>query len=415
MSGDPKIEVGPPPGAARGVSDDGEVSTSVEMGSWVGGELASDRGDLDEVVLGGTYRLVRVVGEGAMGRVYEAQHARIAGKRFAVKILHRELVRHQDLRERFLREAEAAALVDHPNVVGVYDVGETADGRPYLVAELLGGEDLSGRLEREGTLSVASAVHIAGQVARALAAAHARGVIHRDVKPENVFLTGDPARPTVKVLDFGISHLDRSGRRLTKIGTVIGTPWYMPPEQGRGQRVDHRADIYGLGGILYRALTGVAPHDKGDPGETLLDVLTQELVSPRVLAPAIPASLEAILLRAMARRAEDRFATMQELEQALCPYDTEGGGAPVAAPGLGAGLAAGAQATDGEPVRPTVVDIAVAGSAAGEGTPSEPDSAIAERPRATRDRLVRLAIGLAIAVLLVVLVGLVRGELVRCR
>ncbi|MBI4951125.1 MAG: serine/threonine protein kinase [Myxococcales bacterium] len=414
MSGDPKIDVGPALGAARRVTDDGEVSTSVEMGSWVGAELGSERDDLIDVVLGGTYRLLRVVGEGAMGRVYEAQHTRIAGKRFAVKILHPELVRHEDVRERFLREAEAAALVDHPNVVGVYDVGATADGCPYLVAELLAGEDLSGRLEREGTLPVARAVRIARQVAQALGAAHARGVIHRDVKPENVFLTGDPARPMVKVLDFGISHLDKSGKRLTKIGTVMGTPWYMPPEQGRGQRVDHRADIYGLGGILYRALTGVAPHDKGDPGATLLDVLTQDLVAPRVLAPALPAPLEAILLRAMARRAEDRFATMQELEEALAPYDTERGAAPAAAPGLGAGPAAGAQATDAEAVRPTIVDFAVSGSGAAEGTPPSPAAAIAERPRVTQSWLVRLALGLAILVLLVALVALVRGQLVRC-
>jgi len=258
---EPEIEKHTLLGAELRGGKDADASEEWEMGSWTGAPVATDRDNLTGVVLGGTYRMLRMLGEGAMGRVYEAQHTRIEGKRFAVKVLHPEFVDHQELRVRFHREAEAAALIDHPNAVGVYDVGETEDGRPYIVSELLAGEDLIELLQRVGTMSVASAIRVARQVAKALAAAHARGVIHRDVKPDNVFLTGDKAQPVAKVLDFGISRLEQSGKQLTKLGTVMGTPWYMTPEQGRGQRVDHRADIYGLGAILYRALTGVAPHD----------------------------------------------------------------------------------------------------------------------------------------------------------
>lgn len=339
MSDEPVIEQGPVPG-----EDDPESAT---WRSWTGAPETGAPDDLVGVVLGGTYRLTRSLGEGAMGRVYEAQHTRIEGKRFAVKVLHPELVQHAELRERFHREAEAAALLDHPNAVSVFDVGETDDGRPFIVSELLTGEDLSDLLSRVRTLSVPRAVHVVRQVAKALAAAHERGVIHRDVKPDNVFLMGDPGRPRAKVLDFGISRLDKGGKQLTKLGTVIGTPSYMPPEQGRGQRVDHRADVYGLGAILYRALTGVAPHDKGNPADTLVDVLTQELVRPRALEPRIPEAIEQLIVRAMAREPEQRFATMQAFDDALAPFDIDEQGnvaQGALAPAAGAGAAFGSSA-----------------------------------------------------------------------
>jgi serine/threonine protein kinase len=271
-------------------------------------------------LLDGSYEVLRVIGEGGMGRVYEARHTRLHTKRFAVKLLHHELARQPEVVTRFQREAEAASVLTHPNVVGVYDVNTSADGRPYIVAELLQGEDLGSYLERVGKLPVAEAVRLVRQVCRALGAAHTHGIVHRDVKPENIFLVKPNA--TVKVLDFGISKVAENSDGLTKTGTVMGTPDYMAPEQARGDRVDARADIYAVGAILYRALTGRKPFDGTDPMAILTAVLTQEPQRPSTLNAKIPLSLELIVQRTMAKLPAERFATMDALEQALAPFDS---------------------------------------------------------------------------------------------
>jgi len=284
--------------------------------------LADAPDDEDPIVgqlLDGSYEVLRVIGEGGMGRVYEARHTRLHTKRFAVKLLHHELARQPDVVTRFQREAEAASVLTHPNVVGVYDVNTSADGRPYIVAELLQGEDLGSHLDRVGKLSTVDAVHIVRQVCHALGAAHASGIVHRDVKPENVFLAGPNA--TVKVLDFGISKVLETSDGLTKTGTVMGTPDYMAPEQARGDRVDSRADIYAVGAILYRALTGRKPFEGNDAMSILTAVLTQEPERPSTLNPKIPLSLELIVQQTMAKTPSQRFATMEALEQALTPFD----------------------------------------------------------------------------------------------
>jgi tRNA A-37 threonylcarbamoyl transferase component Bud32 len=290
------------------------------------GSIIDDEEVEDELVgetLGGTYVIERVLGEGGMGRVYLAHHTRIKRKRFAIKSLHPEYVRRPDIVRRFRREAEAAAAITSDHVVGVYDVDEDHLGRPYIVAELLEGVELGDLLEQQGRLSIDRAVDLGLQLCRALTAAHDKGVVHRDMKPENVFMTGDPRRPTVKVLDFGISRLDdgsEGGTALTKAGTVMGTPAYMPPEQARGTPVDHRADIYSVGAILYRALTGQVPFDRNDPMATVAAVLTEEPPRPRSIAPEIPGGLEIAIQRAMAKDREDRFSSMQEFESALVVY-----------------------------------------------------------------------------------------------
>jgi serine/threonine protein kinase len=274
--------------------------------------------------LGDAYQVVRMVGEGGMGRVYEARHTRLGNKRFAVKMLHPEYARQPDVVARFQREAEAASGIAHPNVLDVYDVHHTEDGRPYLVGEFLEGEEFGDFLERLGKIASGLAVHIARQICQALGAAHARGVVHRDMKPENVFLTGSLGHPMVKVIDFGISKVgDAGGTALTKTGMIMGTPSYMAPEQARGEKVDHRADVYAVGGILYRALTGKKPFDSDDPSATLTRVLTEEPERPRTLEPSIPQALELVIQRAMAKEPEDRHASMAELEADLLPFDTE--------------------------------------------------------------------------------------------
>jgi serine/threonine protein kinase len=271
-------------------------------------------------VLSGTYEVLRVIGEGGMGRVYEARHSRLANKRFAIKMLHGDLARQPEVVTRFQREAEAASGLSHPNVVGVFDVNTAPDGRPYIVAELLEGEQLGDYLERTGKIGAPLAIPIVRQICRALTRAHEQGIVHRDMKPENVFLVG--ADGSVKVLDFGISKLSESSSNLTKTGMVMGTPDYMAPEQARGDRVDARADIYAVGAILYRALTGRKPFEGLEPMATLTAALVQEPPRPSIIEPSIPIALELALQHAMAKEPSQRFQTMAELDEALAPFDT---------------------------------------------------------------------------------------------
>jgi serine/threonine protein kinase len=292
-------------------------------------------------VLAGSYEVTRVLGEGGMGRVYEARHRRLPGKRFAVKFLHPDLMRQPEVVTRFQREAEAASNITHPNVVSVHDVNVTSDGQPYIVAELLQGEELGQYLERVGRLTVPDAVRIVRQICRALGAAHATGVVHRDVKPENVFLTGDVSRleqATVKVIDFGISKVATAGgEALTKTGVVMGTPDYMAPEQARGDRVDERADVYAVGAILYRALTGQKPFEGLDPMATLTAVLVSEPARPSTLNRDVPLALELVVQHAMAKNPKDRYPTMDALEHELAGFDPDLLSRPSTAPPAASG------------------------------------------------------------------------------
>jgi serine/threonine-protein kinase len=283
-------------------------------------DAPDDEDPMIGAVLGGAYEVVRMVGEGGMGRVYEARHQRLPTKRFAVKMLHPDLARQPEVVTRFQREAEASSVLSHPNVVDVFDVSSSADGRPYIVAELLQGEELGHHLDRVSRMSPAAAARVVRQISAALGAAHDAGIVHRDVKPENVFLLGDGAH--VKVLDFGISKLGDSKDGLTKTGTVMGTPDYMAPEQARGDKVDARADIYAAGAILYRAVTGRKPFEGlDDPMATLTAVLTQEPPRPSDLNPEVPLALELVIQHAMAKDPRARFQSMAELDAALVPFD----------------------------------------------------------------------------------------------
>lgn len=295
-------------------------------------------------LLGESYQIVRVVGEGGMGRVYEARHLRLKERRFAVKVLHADLARHADMATRFLREAESASSIHHPNVVDVFDVHHLQDGTPYFVGEFLDGEELAVLVGRRGALDPRLAVSVTRQVTSALAAAHARGIVHRDMKPENIFVerdslvaleTGMTTSLSVKVIDFGISKARGERTNLTKTGMIMGTPSYMAPEQAMGQEVDHRADVYAVGAVLYFLLTGRKPFDSDDPTATLSMVLTQEPPRPRDLDSRIPEALELVVQRAMAKDQRDRYTTMTELDQALAALDggrTQSGNVRVATP-----------------------------------------------------------------------------------
>jgi serine/threonine-protein kinase len=282
---------------------------------------AQDVDPLLGCVLADTYQVLRVIGEGGMSRVYEARHMRLTSKRVAIKVLHGDLTRESHVLGRFLREAEATGALQHPNIVAAIDVNELDDGRPYIVTELLQGDQLGAYFDRQGKLSVDEAVSICRPICKALIAAHERGIVHRDIKPENLFLVGEGAARTTKVIDFGISQIGTAHGKLTKTGTVMGTPTYMPPEQARGKRVDHRADVYSLGAILYEAVTGKRAFEGDEPMATLAAVLTEDPVRPLSIVPTLPPGLELVIQKAMAKIPRDRYATMREFDEALAEFD----------------------------------------------------------------------------------------------
>ena len=300
--------------------------------------VAIDGAEHDPLVgslIGETYQIVRVVGEGGMGRVYEARHLRLKERRFAVKCLHADLARNAEMAARFLREAESASSIKHENVVDVFDVHHLADGTPYLVGEFLDGEELAQYVEKRGPLEANMAAKVARQVCDALGAAHERGIVHRDMKPENVFVLGSSIKAVergesrtlrVKVLDFGISKAGPGDNsHLTRTGVIMGTPSYMAPEQARGRPVDHRADVYSVGACLYFMVTGRRPFDSEDPTSTLSMVLMEDPVRPRQIDPRIPETLEVVIQRAMAKDARDRYASMDELEKSLAAFAGQSG------------------------------------------------------------------------------------------
>lgn len=289
-------------------------------------------------VLNETFRVIRLIGEGGMGKVYEARHTRLGDQRFAVKVLLPEFAQNAEIVARFQREAESASSISHPNVVQVIDVHRTSEGAPYLVAEFLDGEELGAFVEKVGHLGVPFAVGIARQVCRGLAAAHAKGVVHRDMKPENVFLlrqhAGEQGVPRVKVIDFGVSRVKDHDINLTQAGVVLGTPAFMSPEQARAEVVDERADIYSVGAVLYNLLTGVRPFDADDPTRTLIMLLTEELPPIRQSNPMVPQGLDDVIRVCLAKNRDERFSTMVELEAALAPFDSLDTGHRVSVPPL---------------------------------------------------------------------------------
>jgi serine/threonine-protein kinase len=269
--------------------------------------------------LGQNYRIVEPIGAGAMGMVYVVEHVTLK-KRFAAKLLTAELARRPEAAARFEIEAHAASRLDHENIVSVIDFGKTDDGGVFLIMELLRGKTLQARMD-QGRLSLEEIVAITLQVCRALAAAHAAGIVHRDMKPDNIFLTQRPGgRPMVKVLDFGISKA-REGTlregRITKQGQLLGSPEYMSPEASRGDEVDPRADIYAVGIMLYELMCGEVPFRH----ENYLKVLQMHAGHlprpPRTLVPELPDALERLILRALEKDPRRRHASIEQLEAEL--------------------------------------------------------------------------------------------------
>lgn len=270
-------------------------------------------------VLAGKYRVERVLGQGAMGIVVAARHLEL-GELFAVKLLLPETLGRPQAVERFLREARAAARLKSEHVARVTDVGRLEDGSPFMIMEHLTGSDLQQIVRARGPLSVADAVTYTLQVCDALAEAHALGIVHRDMKPSNLFLTTRPnGTACVKVLDFGISKEAGHGAvDLTGTGEVFGTPLYMAPEQmTRTKDADVRSDIWSLGAVLYEILTGTAPFRATSITEVVARVLQEQALPPSHHRPDLPVSLDAIVLRCLQKRPADRYQRIAELATAL--------------------------------------------------------------------------------------------------
>lgn len=276
--------------------------------------------------LGEKYRVRSVLGEGGMGTVYEAEHIAI-GRAVAIKVLHPAQARKREAVKRFHHEARAAGAIGHPNICEVYDFGTLDDGSPYLVMERLVGETLADRIAADGGLPFDDVIDIVVQMLSGLVAAHEKNVVHRDIKPENVFLTKRVGlAPVAKLLDFGVSKMITprlGGERdedldLTRTGMVMGTPYYMSPEQARGERnLDARVDLWACGVLLYESLTGRRPFQAANYNALLLQILQTAPRPARDLRPALPAGFDAILDKALAKDRAQRYLTAGDFQRDL--------------------------------------------------------------------------------------------------
>ncbi|HEY2730574.1 MAG TPA: protein kinase [Polyangia bacterium] len=283
----------------------------------------------------GNYRLTARLGEGGMGVVYLAEHP-VIGKKIALKAIHPELSRNAEVVSRFVTEAKSVNQIGHEHIVDIADFGTTPGGEFYFIMEYLQGEALSDCLKREGHLDATRAMVIGAQIADALDASHEHGIIHRDLKPENIFLVSrGGTKDFVKVLDFGLAKLTQTEEKVshkTRAGSVMGTPYYMAPEQCEGKtEIDHRADIYSLGVLLFEMLTGKVPFGGDGYGEIIVKHITMPPPSVRSLVPELTPELDLILFRALAKDRTQRFQTMAELRDALLDPNRYASAAPIVA------------------------------------------------------------------------------------
>ena len=285
-------------------------------------------------LLDGKYQITCEIGRGAMGVVYEAMHTAL-GRRVAVKTLLEELSANAQLGERFEREARAASAIGHPHIVDVFDLGRTQDGLLFMVMELLDGQSLADLLKQTPRLPIPLAIHLMVQVLSGLSAAHKNGIVHRDLKPDNIFVLSSDERPNfVKIVDFGISKVlvpQVPGAAVTvkgsgtMVGSILGTPLYMSPEQAIGQvaSIDHRADIYSAGIVLYEMLCGRTPFVGEGYAQILGSLLEGKYPPPRSLRPEISSSLEAAIARALSRDIEDRFSSAAAMRDTISEGSAE--------------------------------------------------------------------------------------------
>ncbi|MBO6940508.1 MAG: protein kinase [Deltaproteobacteria bacterium] len=273
-------------------------------------------------VLLGKLDVLRAVGQGGMGSVYEVEHL-ITHHRRALKIIKPELVKRRTYMKRLIREAGVAGTLNTPYVVDTYDAGTLEDGSVYILMELLEGRTLYDVIKRDGEIAVPRLISIVAQVCEGVGVAHRAGIIHRDLKPDNVFLLDGPGgTDQVKIMDFGISKFEEPEdevSRLTSEGVVLGTPFYMSPEQARGKELDPRSDVYAVGVMMYEALTGRLPFEDSSISALFIKIAAGEYLPLRHLRPEIPEELAAVVEKAMHRKRDARYASMDELRASLLP------------------------------------------------------------------------------------------------
>jgi serine/threonine-protein kinase len=340
------------------------------------------------------FRIESVIGRGGMGVVYGAEQLRY-GRKVALKVLAPELSHDPQFRERFEQEWRTAARIEHPSIVPIYEAGETEEGL-YIAMRYIDGTDLRALLKRVGRLPARRALDILGQVAEALDIFHAHGLVHRDVKPANILLAAGAEHEHAYLGDFGVAKEVHTQSGLTQTGAFIGSVDYAAPEQLEGKAVDGRADVYALGCVLYQCLTGARPFEKSSDAATISAHLFEPPPSPHTLQPDLPAELDEVISRALAKSPGDRFQSCREL--VLAAREILGGRQPVAP---AAAVAEDVPASDDGP--PTLPSGAVAATHASEAPPG-----------GTAQRRSRLAIGvIAVAVVaigVVLAVLLTRGE-----
>jgi serine/threonine protein kinase len=320
---DPTVNFPPPGGAASETIASGPNRAVPEVPTELTEFLAPPQKP-DEIGRLGPYRVLAVLGQGGMGVVFRAEDPDL-GRPVALKALLPALASTSSARQRFFREARAAAALKHPHVVTIFQVGEDR-GAPFLAMELLDGESLDQRIQRNGRLPTPEVLRLGREIAEGLAAAHERGLIHRDIKPANIWLERGHSRkqwePHVKILDFGLARSQTDPTQLTQSGTVLGTPAYMAPEQAEGKAVDHRCDLFSLGCVLYRMCTGVLPF-QGESTLAIMRALALNDPAPACnLRDDVPRPLSDLVMRLLSKDPAARPATAREVADALAELAT---------------------------------------------------------------------------------------------